>query len=148
MELTFSVWFMMISSFIIQILVMSYIMTNSPANITFSTGKFYMSVIMALIMGLLEVSMYDIHMHTISLNYYAGLFFMLCVFIYLYRNQIYIEDKDYLEEMIEHHSMAILTSDEILQKTKSERVKKLAETILTTQEKEIEYMKQLIKYDF
>ena len=86
-------------------------------------------------------------MHMISLYYYVSLFFMLCVFIYLYRNQIYIEDKDYLEEMIEHHSMAILTSDEILQKSKSERVKKLAETILTTQEKEIEYMKQLIKYD-
>lgn len=147
MELTYSLWFMMIGSFIIQMLVMSRIMTNSPSNITFSIGKFYMSVIMALLMGLLEVTMYDIHMRIISLSYYAGLFFILCVFIYLYRNQIYIEDKDYLEEMIEHHSMAILTSDEILQKTKSERVKKLAETILTTQEKEIEYMKQLIKYD-
>jgi len=122
-------------------------MTNSSSNITLSVGKFYMSVIMALLMGLLEVLMYDIHMHMISLYYYVSLFFMLCVFIYLYRNQIYIEDKDYLEEMIEHHSMAILTSDEILQKSKSERVKKLAETILTTQEKEIEYMKQLIKYD-
>ena len=72
---------------------------------------------------------------------------MLSIFIYLYRNQIYIEDKDYLQEMIEHHSMAILTSDEILQKTQSERIKKLAETILTTQEKEIEYMRQLIKYE-
>jgi len=147
MELTYSLWFMMIGSFIIQMLVMSLIMTNSSSNITLSVGKFYMSVIMALLMGLLEVLMYDIHMHMISLYYYVSLFFMLCVFIYLYRNQIYIEDKDYLEEMIEHHSMAILTSDEILQKSKSERVKKLAETILTTQEKEIEYMKQLIKYD-
>lgn len=147
MELTFSLWFMMIGSFVIQMLVMSRIMTNSSTNITFSVGKFYMSVIMALLMGLLEVLMYDIHMRMISLYYYSGLFFMLYVFIYLYRNQMYIEDKDYLEEMIEHHSMAILTSNEILQKTKSERVKKLAETILTTQEKEIEYMKHLIKYD-
>ena len=147
MELKFSLWFMMIGSFLIQMLVMSRIMTNSSTNITFSVGKLYMSVIMALLMGLLEVLMYDIHMRMISLYYYAGLFFILCVFIYLYRNQMYIEDKDYLEEMIEHHSMAILTSNEILQKTKSERVKKLAETILTTQEKEIEYMKQLIKYD-
>lgn len=147
MELTFSLWFMMIGSFLIQMLVMSRIMTNSPTNITFSVGKFYMSVIMALLMGLLEVLMYDIHMRIISLYYYAGLFFMLCLCIYLYRNQMYIEDKDYLEEMIEHHSMAILTSNEILQKTKSERVKKLAETILTTQEKEIEYMKHLIMYN-
>jgi len=102
---------------------------------------------MALLMGLLEVLMYDIHMRMISVSYYLSLFFVLYLFIYLYRNQMYIEDKDYLEEMIEHHSMAILTSDEILQKTKSERVKKLAESILTTQEKEIEYMKQLLKYE-
>jgi Ca2+/Na+ antiporter len=147
MELTYSLWFMMIGSFIIQMIVMGLIMTNTYKNITFSVGKFYMSVIMALLMGLLEVLMYDIHMRMISISYYLTLFFVLCVFIYLYRNQMYIEDKEYLEEMIEHHSMAILTSDEILQKTKSARVKKLAESILTTQEKEIEYMKQLLKYE-
>ena len=147
MELKYSLYTMIIGSFIIQFIVMSYIMTNSYKNITFSVGKFYLSVIMALLMGLLEVFMFDIHMRIISLYYYLILFFMLSIFIYLYRNQIYIEDKDYLQEMIEHHSMAILTSDEILQKTKSERIKKLAETILTTQEKEIEYMRQLIKYD-
>jgi hypothetical protein len=147
MELTYSLWFMMIGSFIIQMITMSLIMTNTYKNITFSIGKFYMSVIMAVLMGLLEVLMYDIHMRMISASYYLSLFFVLCVFIYLYRNQMYIEDKDYLEEMIEHHSMAILTSDEILQKTSSKRVKKLAESILTTQEKEIEYMKQLLKYE-
>jgi len=102
---------------------------------------------MALLMGLLEVLMYDIHMRVISLYYYLSMFFMVYLFIYLYRNQLYIEDKDYLEEMIEHHSMAILTSDEILQKTKSERVKKLAENIIDVQEKEIDYMKELLKYN-
>lgn len=147
MELKYSLYTMMIGSFIIQFIVMSCIMTNSYKNITFSVGKFYMSVIMALLMGLLEVFMFDIHMRIISLYYYLILFFILSIFIYLYRNQIYIEDKDYLQEMIEHHSMAVLTSEEILQKTQSERIKKLAETILTTQEKEIEYMRQLIKYD-
>jgi len=147
MELKYSLYTMMIGSFIIQFIVMSCIMTNSYKNITFTIGKFYMSVIMALLMGLLEVFMFDIHMRIISLYYYLILFFILSIFIYLYRNQIYIEDKDYLTEMIEHHSMAVLTSEEILQKTQSEQIKKLAETILTTQEKEIEYMRQLIKYD-
>ena len=147
MELTYSLWFMMIGSFIIQMFVMSFIMTNTASNITFSVGKFYMSVIMALLMGLLEVSMFDYHMKTFSVFYYLLLFFMLVVFIYLYRNQVYIEDKDYLTEMIEHHSMALLTSEEILQNTKSERVKKLAENIISTQEKEIEYMRQLLKYE-
>ena len=147
MELTYSLWFMMISSFIIQLIFMSSIMTDSYKNITFSIGKFYMAVIMAILMGLTEVLMFDTHMKTVSGIYYLSLFFVLVVFVYLYRNQVYIEDKDYLNEMIEHHSMALLTSEEILQKTHSERVKKLAENIIVTQEKEIEYMRKLIKYE-
>ena len=147
MELTYSLWFMMISSFIIQLIVMSSIMTDSYKNITFSIGKFYMAVIMAILMGLTEVLMFDTHMKTVSGIYYLSLFFVLVMFVYLYRNQVYIEDKDYLNEMIEHHSMALLTSEEILQKTHSERVKRLAENIISTQEKEIEYMRQLINYE-
>jgi hypothetical protein len=126
---------------------MSGIMTNSYKNITFSIGKFYMSVIMAVLMGLLEVLMFDIHMRTISYIYYLSLFFVLVTFVYLYRNQFYVDDKEYLKEMIEHHSMALLTSEEILQNSHSERVKKLAENIISTQEKEIEYMRQLIYYE-
>ena len=147
MELTYSLWFMMISSFIIQLIFMSIFMTDSYKNITFSIGKFYMAVIMAVLMGLTEVLMFDTHMKTVSGIYYLSLFFVLVMFVYLYRNQVYIEDKDYLNEMIEHHSMALLTSEEILQKTHSERVKKLAENIIVTQEKEIEYMRQLITYE-
>jgi hypothetical protein len=147
MFLTHSVWYMMICSFIVQLIGMSLIMTNILKNITFNTGKFYISLIMALIMGLLEVLMNDIYMKTISIEFYLPLFFALSIFIYLYRNQVYIDDKNYLNEMIEHHSMALLTSDEILQKTQSERVKRLAENIISTQEKEIEYMKELIKYE-
>jgi len=120
-------------------------MTDSSKNITFSMGKFYISVIMALLMGITEVVMFDVHMKTVSIRYYLPLIFLLVIALYLYRNQIYIEDRDYLLEMIEHHSMALLTSEEILQKTSSERVKKLAENIISTQEKEIEYMKQLVE---
>jgi Ca2+/Na+ antiporter len=147
MDLLYSIWFMMIGSFIIQVLLMSIIMTNSYKNIRFSMGKFYISVIMALSMGLLEVIMFDVHMKSLSVNYYLTLIFLLVIFIGVYKNQLYIEDKDYLNEMIEHHSMALLTSEEILQKNPSPRVKKLAENIISTQEKEIEYMDQLIKYE-
>lgn len=143
MDLYYSLWTMLIASFIIQFFFMSFIMTNSPENITFSVGKFYMSCIMALIMGLIEVGMYDFHMQHLSVPYYLSLGFCLTIFIYLYRNQMYINDKEYLDEMIEHHSMALLTSGEILQKTQSDRVRKLAENIMTTQEAEIKYMKQL-----
>ena len=143
MNLLSSLWIMMIGSFIIQYFVMSYIMTNSPTNIRATTGKFYISTIMALLMGLLEVGMYDYHMSSISVSYYLSLGFVLIIFLHLYRTQTYIYDKDYLNEMIEHHSMALLTSEEILQKTNSERVKRLAENIISTQQAEIKYMTQL-----
>lgn len=143
MNLSSSLWMMMFGSFVIQYFVMSAIMTNLPINIRATTGKFYISCIMALLMGLLEVAMYDFHMNSLSVPYYLSLIFSLIIFVYLYRNQFYINDKDYLNEMIEHHSMALLTSEEILQKTSSERVKRLAENIIETQQKEIEYMGQL-----
>lgn len=140
MDLNYYLAVMIIGSFIIQFLVMSIVMTNSISNITFSLGKFYISVIMALLMGLLEVFMHDTQMKTVSTIYYIGFMFLLVIFLYIYRNQVYIDDEEYLKEMIEHHSMAILTSEEILQKTKSEQVKRLAENIISTQQKEIEFM--------
>ena len=130
MDLYYSLWAMLIGSFIIQFFFMSSIMTNSFENITFSVGKFYMSCIMALLMGFIEVGMYDYHMQYFSLPYYLSLGFSLAVFVYLYRNQMYINDKEYLDEMIEHHSMALLTSGQILEKTQSDRVRKLAENIV------------------
>lgn len=147
MELFYSIWTMMILSFFIQFFLMSFIMTNSFTNITFSVGKFYMSCIMALLMGLLEVGMNDYFMYNrlfVSTPYYLSLTFSLVIFLYLYRNQMYISDNDYLSEMIEHHSMALLTSEQILEKTQSEKVRKLATNIVDTQQAEINYMKQLL----
>jgi hypothetical protein len=147
MDLFYSIWTMMITSFFIQFFLMSFIMTNSFTNITFSVGKFYMSCIMALIMGLLEVGMHDYYMYNrllVSSSYYLSLGFSLVVFLYLYRNQMYINDNDYLSEMIEHHSMALLTSEQILEKTQSEKVRKLATNIVETQQAEINDMKQLL----
>jgi len=146
MDLRWSFWTMFASSFVIQFFFMSLIMSNSISNITFSVGKFYMSDIMSMIMCFVEVAMYDYHMSLFSLPYYLSLFIGLSVFIYLYKTQKYIYDEDYLKEMIEHHSMALLTSEEILQKTDSERVKKLAEGIVNIQKAEINYMKQLLTH--
>ena len=78
------------------------------------------------------------------ITYYLSLFIGFIGFIYLYKTQSYIDDNEYLKEMIEHHSMALLTSEEILQKTKSERVKKLADNIVATQTAEIDYMKRML----
>ena len=59
-------------------------MTNKLLNIRSTIGKFYISCIMALLMGLLEVGMYDFYMNSLSIIYYFALIFALIIFVYLY----------------------------------------------------------------
>jgi hypothetical protein len=122
-------------------------MADSYKNITFSMSKTYMAMIMSLLNGLIVITVYDINRKTISGYYYLTLIFLIIVLIYVYKTQEYIYDKEYLKEMIETHSFALLTSEGILQKTNSEKVKRFAENIIDTRQKGIDYMNQLIKYD-
>lgn len=145
MKLLQSVCFMILGSFIFQYYVMSYIMTNNTSNITNSLGKIYNSSIMSIFMGILEVFMNDIAMKTIHWNYYLPLFLLFIILFASYKWQIGISDNEYLKEMIEHHSMALLTSEEILQKTSNYKVRKVAHNIVNNQESEIKYMKKLLK---
>lgn len=145
MNLKVSVWVMIFVSFFIQYFVMSLIMTNDVQNITNSLGKFYISCIMGLLMGLIEVIMYDTMMSKFSLSYYISLGILLVGFFFLYKKQVFIKEEQYLKEMIEHHSMALVTSQEILEKTRDYRVKKLASDIYNNQTQEIQYMKQLLR---
>jgi hypothetical protein len=135
---------MFIGSFIIQYFLMSTIMTNKTENITNSLGKVYLSIIMGLYMIVLEIMMHDHHYDVFSMKYYIIIGCLLGFFIYLYRVQKYITDKEYLKEMIEHHSMALLTSNKILEKTDNYNVSKLAKNIIQKQEDEIRDMKGIL----
>jgi hypothetical protein len=123
---------------------MSRIMTNIKEDITKSRGKIYMSLIMATLMSLLEIFMHDIYNFMFSWHFYLFFFVLLIALIFIYKKQLFIDDKNYLEEMIEHHSMALLTSNEIVGKTTDDKVKLLATNIIKTQEREIEQMKLLL----
>jgi hypothetical protein len=96
-------------------------------------------------MVLLEIFMHDSTYHIVSYTYYCIFGGLLGLFVYLYRKQVAIDDKQYLEEMIEHHSMALLTSSKILEKTNNYYVAKLAKEIIQKQEDEITIMKHLVK---
>lgn len=135
---------MFIGSFIIQYFFMSSIMSNNIENITNSLGKVYLSVIMGLYMIVLEIMMHDHQYNVFSMKYYVLFVCLLAFFIYLYRTQKYITDKEYLKEMIEHHSMALLTSNKILEKTDNYNVSKIAKNIIQKQEDEIRYMKDIL----
>jgi hypothetical protein len=59
---------------------------------------------------------------------------------YAIRTQLFISQDQYLLGMIPHHSMAILMSKRLL--TKDNSITPFLNKIITTQIKEIEYMKQ------
>ena len=136
---------MFIASFIIQYFAMPPIMISSNKYFTNSIGKAYLAAIMGLFMVLVEVVMHDHQYSVMSIYTYLWVTALLAVFIYLYRKQIAINDKQYLEGMIEHHSMALLTSEEILNKTDDYNVAKIAKNIIQTQTDEIREMEDLLR---
>ena len=145
MRITHSMIIMFIGSFIIQYFIMPPIMVSKFAYITNNIGKAYLAIIMALSMVIIEIMMHDHQYHVLSVNWYAILFALLAIFTYLYRKQIAIDDKQYLEGMIEHHSMALFMSEEILKKTDNYYVARLAKNIIQTQNDEIQLMNRILK---
>lgn len=145
MKISHTIVIMFIGSFIIQYFLMPPIMVNKNAYITNNLGKGYMAVIMGLFMVLLEVMMHDHQYSVLSLRSYLFFGIGLALFIYLYRVQKGINDKQYLEGMVEHHSMGIFTSEEILKKTNDYNVAKIAKNIIQKQKDEIREMKDLLK---
>ena len=144
MKITHTMIVMFVGSFVIQYFLMPPIMIDQFSDFTNNLGKAYMSVIMAVFMVLIEVAMHDHQYDVCSTNFYIGLVAALLLFIYLYRKQVAIKDKQYLECMIEHHSMALLTSKEILKKTDDYNIAKLAKNIISSQESEIKTMQRLV----
>lgn len=145
MKITHTMIIMFIGSFIIQYFLMPPIMVSNTMYITNNIGKAYLATIMGLSMVTLEIMMRDHQYHVLSLNLYAILFGLMALFVYLYRVQKAIDDKQYLEGMIEHHSMALLTSHEILKKTNNYDVAKLAKNIISQQSDELRVMRELVK---
>ena len=135
---------MVICSFLIQYFIMPPIMVNRISELTFTLGNAYLSLFMGLLMGVVEVIMYDMRYNVTSVKYYVSLLVGAGVCVYLYRYQIGITDKQYLEEMIEHHSMALLTSDRIVKKTDNYDVAAFSKTIIQQQSDEIIKMRDIL----
>jgi len=133
--------YMFIGMFLIQYIIMGFVMTDRLDNINHSTGKIYMSIIMGLFMVLLDMLLGPMF----NVQHFTMMFGLTLIFIYLYRIQFGVDDKNYIREMIEHHSMALLTSKNILEKTKNPAVINYATKILVGQENEIADMNYLLK---
>lgn len=100
----------------------------------------YMGAAMAIIMLVFMWKMYDGRTKKIAITGAALALFAGSLF--LVRSQETVDDVSYMQAMIPHHSIAILTSERA--HIKDPRVRKLADGIIETQVREIKEMQLLI----
>jgi hypothetical protein len=73
-----------------------------------------------------------------------GIILSVSVSVLLLRQQLFVNDKQWLRRMISHHSTALTTSHKIFNRTSNPNLKKLAQNIIKTQETEIQLMKSML----
>ena len=73
-----------------------------------------------------------------------GIILSISISLLLLRNQLFVNDKEWLKRMISHHSTALTTSHKIYKKTNNSKLKDLSRNIIDTQEKEIQLMKSMV----
>lgn len=114
-------------------------------HIYFSEMRLLMTLIMGSVMAVVMLSfmwkMYDNKKWNIIIL--GASFLIFGVSLWLVRSQATIDDVDYMQAMIPHHSIAILASERAT--IEDERVRKLADEIMAAQEREIAEMKILIE---
>lgn len=145
MKKQYTKYFGMILTSAILMYGVMYLNTYQLNHIYFSEMRLYMVIlstaVMAVVMlvfmlGMLKDKKINSAIIGISVIVFVTAFFLM-------RNQTTIDDVDYMEAMIPHHSIAILASENA--KIKDPRVRQLADDIIEAQKYEIELMKSLIK---
>lgn len=137
---------MMLIMFIAGLLSTMNIWVDKLNDIRFHLNDVYMSLLMCswclILMGIYHISICLLVVGIV----------LTCIIIYFIRNQILIDETEYIKGMIPHHSMAILMSKKLLENTNSNeidilpKVKKLAQNIINSQEDEINFMKIVLNY--
>lgn len=110
----------------------------------FSETRAFMALIMGAAMMVIMLS-YMLHMYknkTANIAIYVSAIVLFGVSLWLVRSQITVHDVAYMEGMIPHHSIAILTSERA--RIKDQRVRELADGIIAAQRREIKEMEWLI----
>lgn len=111
----------------------------------FSETRLFMTMMMgaAMIVIMLGfmIAMYPRKSANVTIFAFAGLLFIAG--LSLVRSQVTVTDVDYMEAMIPHHSIAILTSERA--GISDLRVRELADSIIAAQRREIKEMEWLIQ---
>lgn len=111
----------------------------------FSETRLFMTLIMGSVMTVVMLAfMWNMYKNTkVNMAIFVGAGLLFLSTIWLVRSQVTVSDVDYMEAMIPHHSIAILTSER--SQIKDVRVRELADGIIAAQRREIKEMEWLIE---
>ena len=126
-----------VGSFVTQYFLLPAIIVDNTKNITNSISKAYISIIFGLYIIILFTIIHDLQYKSCSYKHYTVMSSCLLLFIYLYRNQVYVNDSQYLEAIIENNGSVMRMSNEILKKSNDFNVIKLAKNIIQVQKDEL-----------
>ncbi len=136
--------FMVIISFITMFILM-YSMVDSFANVITNINQFYMAGLMTASMIIIEMAL----MGSMYMNKKINVFIiaisavvLVSCFLFI-RNQIAVSERQFLKSMIPHHAAAILMVKET--EINDPEIKKLANDIISSQQIEIDFMKDKLK---
>lgn len=140
MESDESIIVMLVIMIIATLLTGMNLFVNKRSDIRLNINDFYMGTMMNGIMFILMGMYYK----SIKLGM-IGVVISVVIFICI-RMQTFVKEREYLESMIPHHSMAILMTKKLEEKGEIKRreLRELMKNIINTQEKEIEIMKKLL----
>lgn len=122
-----------------------YLNTFQLDHVFFSETRLYMDLIMGATMAVVMLTfMWRMYSNwKINAAIYVGSVVLFAVALWLVRSQQTVDDVSYMRAMIPHHSIAILTSKRA--QITDPRVRKLADQIIASQQREIVEMKTLIE---
>ena len=136
--------FLVVATFLIQYFLVSIVTASNPMYIRHSLGKFYLSLVVAFSVGIIEIMIHDISYDTRSVNKYFIMMALLILSIIAYRNQIFVTDEQYLNQMIENKSVQQLEDEEILKKSHSYGVTRMAKLSVQNTQEDINKMIRLL----
>ena len=136
---------LMILTSTIVMFIMMYFNSYQLDLVYFSETRAYMALYMGAVMAIIMLAfMSNMYKKTkINLLVYGISVVMFAVGIWGVRSQATVDQVDWMQAMIPHHSIAILTSTRA--DIDDPRVRKLADDIIKAQEREIGEMQELIE---
>lgn len=121
-----------------------YLNTYAFEHVFWSETRAWMALVMGATMAIIMLgfmlAMYKMKMLNFAIFGASVVAFALA--LWLVRSQATVDDVEYMKAMIPHHSIAIMTSKRA--QISDARVRKLADEIIKSQEREIAEMKYLV----